>query len=206
MINQLDRVLRSLLIRDLPIRNGGVDIAFDQPKSEWSGRLNRPTLNLFLYDVRENTTLREPEWEIRREGNGTVTRQGKPVRLDLHYMITAWVVHNPDNEHDLLARVLKVFFRHPCLPPPADVHKEADRDFWQELIAEWPEVLRDQPVPLSIRVAQTETLQNPAEIWSAMDNQLRSVIACTITATLNPYSTDPVEHLVWQRELGFETR
>lgn len=203
MINQLDRVLRSLLIRDLPIRNGEVDIDFNQPKGKWSAQLSRPTLNLFLYDVRENTTLREPEWEIKREGNGKVTRQRKPVRLDLHYMITAWVADNPDNEHDLLARVLKVFFRHPCLPPPEDVQKKEDKDFWRELIAEWPEVLRDQPAPLPVRVAQVETLQNPAEIWSAMDNQLRPAITCTITAALNPYETQTTP-LVFTRVLKFE--
>ncbi len=49
MYNDLDEALRQLLIRELPIKNSDVDIKFDQPKREWSGRLNRPTLNLFLY-------------------------------------------------------------------------------------------------------------------------------------------------------------
>ncbi|MCQ3975934.1 MAG: hypothetical protein DPW09_21070 [Anaerolineae bacterium] len=202
MINQLDRVLRQLLIHDLPVRNGEVEIAFDQPKGEWSGRLSRPTLNLFLYDVRENTTLREPEWEIRRNSDGTATRQRKPVRLDLHYMITTWAA-NPDDEHSLIARTLSVLFRHPYLPPPEDRQKREDRVFWQEMVAQWPEIFRQQPAPIPIRVAQPDLLPNPAEIWSAMDNQLRPAIACVVTLALNPYETE-TGPLVLTRELHFE--
>jgi hypothetical protein len=57
MIDELDEVLRQLLVREIPIKNGEVDIKFEQPKREWSSRLSRPTLNLFLYDVRENSKL-----------------------------------------------------------------------------------------------------------------------------------------------------
>ena len=59
MFDELDEALRRLLIREIPIKNNEVDISFDQPKSEWSARLNRPTVNLFLHDVRENTKLRQ---------------------------------------------------------------------------------------------------------------------------------------------------
>ena len=64
MIDDLDQVLRQLLIRELPIKNREVDVDFDQPTREWSGRLSRPTLNLFLYDLRENNKLRQtrPAW------------------------------------------------------------------------------------------------------------------------------------------------
>jgi hypothetical protein len=170
MINDLDETLRQLLIREIPIKNGEVDIAFDQPKREWSGRLNRPTLNLFLHDVRENSKLRQtqPAWEIQRH-NGNVTRRRKPVRVDLHYMITCWTT-DPEDEHRLLARTLMALFRTPELP--------------DELL---PESLLDQPVPITIMAAQLDTLQTPADIWSALDNELRPAIACVITLALNPY-------------------
>ena len=60
MINDLDEVLRQFLVRELPIKNSEVDIAFDQPAREWSARVSRPTLNLFLYDLRENQKLTTP--------------------------------------------------------------------------------------------------------------------------------------------------
>ncbi len=98
MINDLDETLRKLLIREIPIKNGEVEISFDQPKREWSARLNRPTLNLYLYDIRENNKLRQtqPMWEVERQANGTVTQRRKPFRVDLHYMITAWAAEPED--------------------------------------------------------------------------------------------------------------
>ena len=43
MFHDLDEVLRQLLIEEIPIKNGEVDIEFDQPSREWSARLSRPT-------------------------------------------------------------------------------------------------------------------------------------------------------------------
>jgi len=58
MIDDLDDALRDLLVRELPIRDNEVDVSFDQPRREWSARLSRPSLNLYLYDIRENLRLR----------------------------------------------------------------------------------------------------------------------------------------------------
>lgn len=183
MINDLDEALRQLLIREVPIKNGEVDIAFDQPKREWSARLNRPTLNLFLHDIRENAKLRQtrPAWDIERH-NGTVTKRRRPVRVDLHYMITSWA-NEPEDEHRLLARTLMALFRTPELP--------------ETLL---PEILQDQPAPITIMAAQQDTLRTPSDVWSALDNELRPTVNCIITMSLNPYEpiTGP---LVRTREL-----
>src|SRR5579859_6026862 len=49
-IADLDEGLRLLLRRELG-RHGfeGVEIAFDAPAREWSGKLSAPTVDLFLY-------------------------------------------------------------------------------------------------------------------------------------------------------------
>jgi hypothetical protein len=184
MINELDEVLRQLLIREIPIKNGEVDIAFDQPKREWSARLNRPTLNIFLYDLRENNKLRQtqPAWEIERMDNGQVSQRRRPVRMDLHYMITAWAAEAED-EHRLLTRTLLALFRQPHLP--------------KELL---PESLLGQPVPIPLMVAQYDELRTPADIWSAMDNELRPAVACTLTVSLDPYQPSSVP-LIRSREI-----
>lgn len=168
MIHILDDVLRELLIRELPVTNGDVDITFDQPTHEWSGKLSRPTLNLFLHHVHENKTLREHRWQVGRE-NGKYTRQRNPIRVDLQYMITAWAA-DAEDEHRLLARTLLALFRHPTLP--------------EEML---PDALQGQPVDIPVEVAQQETLPNPAEIWSAMDNEMRPAVACVVTLALDPY-------------------
>jgi hypothetical protein len=184
MIDDLDEVLRQLLIREMPIKNGEIDIAFDQPRREWSARLSRPTLNLFLHDLNENKKLRQaqPMWEVEMGDNGQAVKRRKPVRMDLHYMITAWA-NEPEDEHRLLSRTLMALFRFPTLP--------------EELL---PETLQNQPVPIPLMVAQEEELRNPADLWSAMDNEQRPSISCIVTLALNPYQpvTGP---LVRTREL-----
>ena len=59
MFADLDETIRLLLIRHVPLNLSEVDVSFDAPDREWSGRLSRPTVNCFLYDVRENEDLRE---------------------------------------------------------------------------------------------------------------------------------------------------
>jgi len=76
MIDELDEVLRKFLIREIPIKNTDVDIKFDMPKREWSARLNRPTLNLFLYDIRENTKLRQAQPMWRSSATRTMLSSG----------------------------------------------------------------------------------------------------------------------------------
>jgi hypothetical protein len=186
MIEDLDEALRRLLVRDLPVKNGEVDIQFDQPKREWSARLSRPTLDLFLYDVRENNKLRQaqPAWEVEYNDDGTATRRRRPVRMDLHYMITAWAP-DPEDEHRLLSRTLLALFRYPHIPA--------------ELL---PEGLQGQEVPIATMVAQEEDLTNPADVWSAMDNEMRPMIVCVATLAIDPYQpvTAP---LVTTREVLF---
>ncbi|MFQ5382433.1 MAG: Pvc16 family protein, partial [Dehalococcoidia bacterium] len=55
MFSEVDESLRSLLIADVPLDPASVDITFERPTREWSSRLSRPTVNLFLADVRERT-------------------------------------------------------------------------------------------------------------------------------------------------------
>jgi hypothetical protein len=199
MINELDKVLHKLLTHALPIRNGEVDIAFDQPKREWSARLSRPTLNLFLHDIRENKTLRQHDWEIMHNGNGRYNRQRKPIRLDLHYMITAWA-NKPHDEHLLLTRTLLALVKYPVLPPPKNEQPAQNRALWRELAEQWPEIMSDPRFPIRVLVAQNDGPPNLPDLWSALDNELRPAIDCLITIALNPFQafTGP---LVQSREL-----
>jgi hypothetical protein len=184
MIDALDEVLEQLLIRELPIKNGEVDIAFDQPVREWSSRLNRPTLNLFLYDIRENETLRQPRWDVQRRPDGTSSKRRSAMRVDLRYMITAWTTE-PEDEHRLLSLAMMAFFRTPILP--------------EDLL---PEILQDQPVPIPIRIGLHDVLTEPADIWNTLDNEMRPAVSCLITLALNPFQTF-TGPLVKTRELYF---
>ena len=186
MFEDVDETLRKLFIRDLPIKNGEVDIKFNQPKREWTARLSRPTLNIFMYKLEENQKLRQPQpvWEVERKQDGTVARRRRPVRVNLHYMITSWAT-DPEDEHRLLSRALATMLRYEYLP--------------EEL---FPEGLRDQPVPIPILVAAQDELQDTSLMWSALDNEMRPVVSCQVTLSVNPYvffDTPPVR----TRELRF---
>lgn len=172
MINDLDEVLRQLLVREIPIKNGEVDIKFEQPRREWASRLSRPTLNVFLYDVRENAKLRQsrPAWEFERREDNTTIQRRKAVRMDLRYIVTAWAT-DPEDEHRLLTGTLLALFRNPNLP--------------EDLL---PESLRDQPAPIAIMAAQEGEVQNPSDFWSAMDNEIRPAIVCVVTMAIDPYT------------------
>ena len=174
MIDDLDEALRDLLIRELPIVNNEIDIAFDQPKREWSARLSRPTLNLYMHDLRENTKLRRERspYEVERRVE-TVVQRARPYRVDVHYLVTAWATA-PEDEHRMLARTLLALLRFQELP--VEVLNEG---------------LRDQPAGIPIKVAQSETLEKPSDLWSVLDNQQRPGITFTATLAFNPYA--PVE-------------
>ena len=63
MISDVDEALRNLILDSLTVSRQNVDIKYDLPSRDWASRLNRPTINLFLFDIRENLRLRgaDPE-------------------------------------------------------------------------------------------------------------------------------------------------
>jgi hypothetical protein len=146
VIADLDDALRVLLRRELG-RHGfaGVDIAFDAPGREWSGKLTAPTVDLFLYDLREALD-RADITPTERRANGEARVTPPPFRLELTYAVTAWTEAIED-EHRLLSQVLTILYSYRDLPRdeldarvaaalPADIDTRVGRpredkaDFW----------------------------------------------------------------------------
>lgn len=170
MLADLDETIRQILIEDLPVKNGEIDIQFDQPNREWSGKLSKPTVNMFLYDVRENNTLRQHQWERVGNGNGQITQKRTPMRVDCFYMLTTWA-NDPEDEHRLLTRCLMALFRYTILPE--------DR-----LIG----TLQNPKFDIQASLARHDRLTNPAEVWGSLDNELRPSISYFVTLALDPWS------------------
>jgi hypothetical protein len=114
-IADLDEALRTLLKRELD-KHGfeGVEIAFDAPSKEWSGKLTGPTVNLFLYDMREALD-RAAATPSERRTNGTAVVADPPLQLELTYAVTAWTKAVED-EHRLLSQVLAVLYSYSDVP------------------------------------------------------------------------------------------
>ena len=115
MLNDLDETLKQLLIQKAGLDPAHMDIIFDIPTRDWATQaVTRPTVNLYLFDIRENLERREMAWEAETSGNGRMRLKRRPVRVDLSYMITCWTTATED-QHRLLWGVLETLFRHsPC--------------------------------------------------------------------------------------------
>ena len=173
MIADLDESIKQLLVTDMPVKNGEIDIKFDQPSREWSNKLTKPTVNFFLYDLRENTTLRRSQFDRIAGGNGQsdISLMKKaPHRIDCFYLLTCWAAE-PEDEHRLLTRVLMTLFRYPVLP---------------EHILQG--TVQNPLYPIQTFVARHDKLTNPAEVWSALDNEMRPSICYTANLALDPWT------------------
>ena len=168
MLADLDETLRQFLIHYAPLDTAEVDISFETPDREWSSRLSRPTVNCFLYDLRENHDLRQTNWDVSRE-NGSYVRRKEPLRFDVTYQVSVWA-QAAEDEHRLLWHVLATLARHPFIPEDA---------FQGEV--------REQPISIPARVAQPdEGPRNMAELWQGIDNRVRPTVTYITTVSLDP--------------------
>ncbi len=168
MITDLDETIKQLLIKKGAIDPAEVDIRFETPDREWSASISKPTVDLYLYDIRENHELRGTEWFIEKDQNGIATRKKNPGRVDLSYLITVWT-NDIGDEHRLLWHVLLTLFRYPELP--------------EEILSGQLAGLR---YPIKITTAQPDgLLNNPADFWAAMDNELKPSINYVVTLPLD---------------------
>jgi hypothetical protein len=116
MIQDVDDTLLAL-VRSEALGGASVEVALDAPTREWVARRNGPTVDLYLYDIREDMARREVQWERVLDDAGRVTeRRPPPRRFKLAYMVTAWT-QRPEDEHRLLSSLLGCFIRHERLAP-----------------------------------------------------------------------------------------
>src|SRR5256885_146117 len=166
MIQDVDESLRVLVRRDA-VNGGDVDIAFDAPTRDWSARRNAPTLDLYLYDVREDLVRREVMWDEVRDARGRVTERRPPARhYKLSYLVTAWT-QRPEDEHRLLSAVLSCFVRHEKLPD--DVLTGA--------------LAGDLPVYATIALPPPSD-RPLSDVWSALGGELKPSLDLVIVAPL----------------------
>jgi hypothetical protein len=115
LLADLDESLRTLLKRELePHGFGGVNVAFDAPARSWSSTLSGPTVNLFLYDLRESAKGRSATW-VEEQEDARRRSVRPPLRLEVAYAVTAWT-RSVEDEHRLLSQVLGILYAFPTLP------------------------------------------------------------------------------------------
>lgn len=168
MIHDVDESLRALVRRDA-INGARVEIAFDAPTKDWVARQNAPTVNLYLYDIREDLERREIAWERVRNDDGRVTEHRPPPRrYRLSYLVTAWT-QRPEDEHRLLSALLSAFLRHPAMPDELASGSLADVSL---------------PVYLSVALPPPAD-RSLADVWSALGGELKPSLDLVVTAPLD---------------------
>ncbi len=180
MLHDVDKTLENLILEYGRIDRNDVDISFEQPNSEWSAQLNRPTINCWCFDLRENTKLRNKDMRHNLRGRDKSQMRAKngrvpsaqlslpPMRIDLSFLVTAWA-RKVEDEHRLLWRALAVFAQMTHLEP--EICQGA---------------MRNQPYDMPVSVAQMgETLNNFTDLWSVLDNQMRLGFTITLTVALD---------------------
>lgn len=191
MIHDLSTTLKAVLDdTSLPPLVRDADVAYERPVD--TNTPGTPTINLFLYDVRENTELRSNEPVVERQ-NGMVTISRPPLRFACSYQVTAWNGPGMTGEvailfqHQLLGAALKVFAGMPTIP---------DKFLQGEL--------KNSLFPVALSVAQADLVRNPAEFWTAMGGKLRPSFTLTATIALDQVADAVVAPEVSSRKISLQ--
>jgi len=174
MIDDLDKTIRAMLLRDLAITN--LKVSFESPDAQFRPHVEPPALDLFLYDIRENRDLRSNEIVAERvQYYDKVLSRPAPVRVDCSYLVTAWVGDGSnsrtENEHRLLADAMTVLLRYPTLPP--DVLQGR---------------LKEQENDPPTATLQPGRLQSIGEFWQALGGNPKAAFDYTVTIGLQPFA------------------
>ena len=191
MIADVDSSLAALLAVELgkPLP---FDVSFALPGKDFKPMSEtKPTLNCYLYDIREDRDLRDVEPRIRRGAEGTLEKFYPPARVRLTYCLTAWspakgppAVDPVTEEHTLLGNVLRILLKYPVLPPQARVGALAGQDL---------------PPPTSVILP--EDMRSNRDFWNAVGSALRPALDYGITVALT-YQDDTTGPMVQTVRLG----
>lgn len=182
MIQDLDDTLRKLLEEKLlkpdpEVSQDDIQISFNKPDKQFES-VNKPVINLFLYDIRENLQLRGNDRSLVRNGDRFTATQIQPAtRIDFTYLISVWV--KPDSqadqgagvreEHKVLGKVLTTLLRYQALP--------------QEVLQG---EISKQAQPPRAWIAQPEDTPRTWEFWGGNEWRLKAGISYRVTLHIQP--------------------
>jgi hypothetical protein len=146
-----------------------------------------PTLNLYVYDIRESKQVQHSGRQVARKKTGVLqpgSVNWSPSWFDISLLLTAWD-RTALGEHHLLMEVLTLLLRH--------------RSLREEFLL--PE-LRDYG-NLSMTVALDPAIEI-GSLWSALSVPLRPAVYLTVTV---PFEAEAIPvPLVWERIVNLQER
>ncbi|MEO9326049.1 DUF4255 domain-containing protein [Nocardioides sp. C4-1] len=168
MIAHVDDALHEIVSTEA-LSGSELEVVFDAPTKDWAARRNAPTVNLYLYDIREDLRRRPAgHLEERDPSSGhVVMRRPAPRFFKLSYLVTAWT-QRPEDEHRLLDSLLRAFVKYDALPPRLVVGQLAEPQ---------------QPVRLTIGLPPPED-RAFADVWSALGGELKPSLDLVVVAPM----------------------
>lgn len=167
VIPEVDKALRTLIEREA-VGGSDVEVAFDAPTKDWASRRTGPSIDVYLYDIREDLRRRERGLVNEYDGNRVLARHMPPRYFKLSYLVAAWT-QRPEDEHGLLSALLSCFLRHDSIP----------RDLLSGPLAEV-----GLPVPLSVALPPPED-RSFADVWTALGGELKPSLDVVVTAPID---------------------
>lgn len=169
MIHEVDEALRRL-VREESLNGSPVEVSLDAPNKDWAARRNAPTVNLYLYDIREDLRRRQRGVVEEHDDRGQVTGRRPPPRfMKLSYLVTAWT-QRPEDEHRLLSTLLAGLLRWDAVPA--------------RLLNGSLAALR-LPVPLTVALPPPED-RSFADVWTALGGELKPSLDLVVSAPIQP--------------------
>jgi hypothetical protein len=166
MLPEIHAALQQLIWEYGRISPDEVDISFEAPTRERIERLVRPTVSLFLFDLVENTEMRQSSFPAARVSDHSERRM-PPRRVDLRYMVSA-LTSEIEDEHRLLWRVLATLLKYPQLPG--------------ELL---PEELRGGEIAITTKANQMDEGRRLMDVWGGLGATPHPAIYYVVTAPLD---------------------
>jgi hypothetical protein len=169
MLHELDTALRALVELELG-DDADVEVEFDAPTKDWASHRNRPTIDIYLYDIRQDLTRSQFGQIAVRASDGSLTqRRPQPKFFRLAYLVTAWT-QRAEDEHRLLSSLMITFLRHETVP----------MDLLQGSLAELGISI---PLAVALPPPQDRAL---SDVWSALGGELKPSLDVSVIAPLLP--------------------
>jgi Pvc16 N-terminal domain/Carboxypeptidase regulatory-like domain len=171
VLDTVHNTIKELLYAKGQIDPTEVEIEFNPPTKDWVNSRVAPTLNFFLYDLEENTDLRQADYDLisskNAKGVSSSTRRVPPKRFDLHYMVSA-ISTVIDDEHLLLWRAMVTLLKNPTIP--------------EQFL---PENILKLELPVKGRVSQPDDGPRPMDLWSALETPPRPSLLYVLTVPVD---------------------
>lgn len=182
VFHEVDEALRSLLRAEV-LGDAQIEIAFDPPNRPWIGAVKGPTINLFLYDVREDTARRDVMLEpVLDEAGKIIGRRAPAHRYDLYYLASVWAP-TVALEHHILSALTAGLVAHEMLP---EEHLSEDlRQQGRVLLAAASGMKRGMPGnfggELKFQLEIVVTVPMPAKVDMPVAKPVDSPLTATVT-------------------------